>query len=135
VQAVPARLRPFALFGVKAVHSLAFWIIQSAIFYLLYKGLRRETDRRAVVAAIIATGETIVYAANGFRCPLTGLAEDLGAERGSVTDIFLPHWLASNIANIYVPLFGLGLYLHLRNLRARQPRQGSAPRRVGSHAG
>ena len=122
VTAIPPGLRPWALFGVKATHSLAFWIIQSAIFYLLYKGFKKETDERAGVAAAIAMGETIIYAANGFRCPLTSLAEDLGAERGSVTDIFLPRWLASNIGNIYGPLLGLGLYLHARNLRRRRSR-------------
>ena len=113
---VSPRLRPYALVAVKAFHSLAFWTIQSAILYLVYKGLRRQTDMRACVAAGVATAESVIYAANRFHCPLTKLAEDLGAERGSVTDIFLPKWLASNIANIYVPAFALGLALHARNL-------------------
>jgi hypothetical protein len=34
------------------------------------------------------------FAANGFRCPLTDLAESQGAARGSVTDIYLPAWFA-----------------------------------------
>ena len=102
---IPSWARAPALVGVKAVHSLAFFVIQSAICYLVYSGLRGQTDRRAAIAAAIATGETLIYAGNGFRCPLTGLAEDLGAARGSVTDIFLPRWLASNIARIYGPLF------------------------------
>src|SRR4051794_16176668 len=96
--------RPLALVAVKAIHSLAFFAIQSAIFFLLYKGLRHESDKHAAIACAIATGESIIYAANGFRCPLTSLAEDLGADRGSVTDIFLPRWLAANVANIYTPL-------------------------------
>jgi hypothetical protein len=112
-------LRPKALFAVKAFHSVAFWVIQSAIFYLVYKGLKRESDTSAAIAAAIATGETLIYVGNGMRCPLTGLAESLGAESGAVTDIFLPKWLASNIARIYGPMFALGLYLHFRNLRRR----------------
>ena len=119
--ATTAAARAAALFAVKAFHSLAFGVIQTAIVYLIYKGVRRETDRRVAVAVAIATGETLIYAGNGFRCPLTGLAERLGAERGSVTDIFLPNWLASNIANIYTPLLALGLLLHARNLRAQRP--------------
>ena len=117
--------RAVLLFVVKAVHSIAFFIIQSAIVYLLYKGVRRESDVRAGVAAAIAASESVIYAANGFRCPLTGVAERLGAERGSITDIFLPMWLASNVARIYVPLFALGLGLHARNIlrpaQARNP--------------
>ncbi len=114
------RTRAAALFGVKAFHSAAFFLIQSSILLLLVKGVRRETDRTAAVAAGIAAGESLIYAGNGFRCPLTDLAEDLGSEHGAVTDIFLPKWLASNIANIYTPLFALGLYLHARNLVQRR---------------
>jgi hypothetical protein len=110
-----------ALFVVKAVHSIAFGLIQTAILVLVVKGFRRESDRTAGTAAAIALGETLIYAANGFRCPLTGLAEQLGAEHGQVTDIFLPKWLADNIVNIYTPLLALGLSLHARNLLARRP--------------
>ena len=44
--------RPAAIFAIKLVHSLAFGVIQSAIVYLLYKGLRRQTDRNAAIASI-----------------------------------------------------------------------------------
>ena len=120
---VPARLKRPAYIGVKAVHSIAFAILQSAIVYLLYKGLRGESDRHAGMSAALVGAECAVYAGNGFRCPLTGLAEDLGAEHGQVTDIFLPKWLADNIANIYAPMYAVALLLHARNLRrARSPR-------------
>jgi hypothetical protein len=108
-----------ALIAVKSFHSIAFFVIQSCIMYLLYSGFRRRSDRRAAIAAAVALGESVVYAGNGFRCPLTGLAEELGAEKGSVTDIFLPRWLAANIARIYVPMLVLALYLHGRNLAGR----------------
>ena len=108
------------LAGVQAVHSAAFWVIQTAICYLLYTGIRGRTDRRAAAAATIAVGESLIYAGNGFRCPLTDLAEGLGADSGQVTDIWLPKRLADNIANIYVPMLGLALLLHARNLRRRR---------------
>lgn len=110
-----ASRRPLYI-GVKAVHSVAFLVLQTAILYLLYKGIRRESDHRARAAAVLVGAECAIYAGNGFRCPLTGLAEDLGAESGSVTDIFLPRWLAANIARIYFPLFVIALVLHGRNL-------------------
>jgi len=119
-QIVPGNARPIALIAVKAFHSLAFGVIQTAIFYLLYQGLKRESDMHVSIAFTVATGEIIIYAGNGFHCPLTKLAEKLGAESGSVTDIFLPKWLAANVARIYVPLFALGLALHARNLRRRR---------------
>jgi hypothetical protein len=111
--------RKIAIFAIKAVHSIAFAIIQTSILFLVYKGLRRQSDRQASVAAAVAIGESVVYAANGFRCPLTGLAERLGSDHGAVTDIFLPKWLAANIARIYTPLLLWAIVLHAGNLRRR----------------
>jgi hypothetical protein len=112
-------IREAALFTIKAVHSLIFLFLQTSIFYVLYKGLRGETDRKAGIVTAVIGAECAIYAGNGFRCPLTAVAEDLGAESGSVTDIFLPKWLAANVANIYFPLFVIALCLHGRNLRGR----------------
>jgi hypothetical protein len=115
----PQAVRRPLYIGVKAVHSLAFFILQTAILYFLYKGLRGESDRPAAIAGVLVGGECAIYAGNGFRCPLTGVAESLGAEHGQVTDIFLPKWLADNIANIYGPLFAIALAVHARNIWKR----------------
>jgi hypothetical protein len=113
------------LFWIKAIHSLIFLVLQTAILYFLYKGFRGESDQHAGKAAMVVGAECLIYAANGFRCPLTGVAENLGAERGSVTDIFLPSWLASNIDRICGPLFAVGLLLHVRNLGRRTAARSS----------
>jgi hypothetical protein len=42
-----------------------------------------------------------VFAGNGFRCPLTELAERYGAQSGSVTDIYLPKRVAHNMPAIH----------------------------------
>ena len=42
-------------------------------------------------------GETAVFVGNGCTCPLTPIAERLGAERGSVADIYLPGWFARRL--------------------------------------
>ena len=117
MRSLPFAVRRPLYIGVKAIHSVAFLILQSAILYLLYKAVRGQSDRRAGMAAVLVGGECLLYAGNGFRCPLTGLAEELGAESGQVTDIFLPKRLAANIANIYGPLYAVALMLHARNLR------------------
>jgi hypothetical protein len=57
-----------------------------------------------------------VFAGNGCRCPLTGLAERCGAQHGSVTGIYLPRWFAHNMPAIHAPLLLLMAYLHARNL-------------------
>lgn len=109
--------RPAAVVAVKAVHTLAWFSIESCVVYVLIAGLAGRTDRRVGVAAAVVAGESLVFAGNGFRCPLTGLAERYGAESGSVTDIYLPKWFAHNLPAIHVPLLVLMVYLHARNLR------------------
>ena len=58
----------------------------------------------------------LVCAADGFRCPLTGLAERAGATSGSVTDLYLPHWFAANLPAIHLPVLALIGWLHRRAL-------------------
>jgi hypothetical protein len=120
----PIRARR-ALVAVKAVHTLAWFSIESCMVYLLYAGFAKRTDRRAALAAAVVGGETLIFAANGFRCPLTDVAESLGAENGSVTDIYLPRWLARNLPAIHVPLIVLAVYLHARNLRQHRSAMGT----------
>jgi hypothetical protein len=108
-----------ALVVIKAVHTLAWFSIEGCIAYVLYAGTARRTDRRAAVAGAIVAGETLVFAANGFRCPLTKIAEHFGAADGSVTDIWLPRWLARNLPAIHVPLLVAAVYLNGRNIRQR----------------
>ena len=123
-----ARPRPAVVAAIKTVHTLAWVSIESCVLYVLYAGLVGRTDKRVGIAGAIVAGETLVFAGNGFRCPLTGLAERYGAQRGSVTDIYLPKWFAHNMPAIHTPLLVLMTYLHARNLRRAKDR-GHPPAR------
>jgi len=115
------RPRPAAVAGIKAFHTLAWGSIEWCVLYVLYAGLRGRTGRGVGIAGAIVAGEVLVFAGNGFRCPLTKLAERYGAQSGSVTDIYLPKWFAHNMPAIHTPLLVLMTYLHARNLwRSRQ---------------
>lgn len=109
-------LRRATLAAVKLVHTFAWFSIESCMIYVLYAGFRRRSDRRVAIAAGVVASETLVFAANGFRCPLTQIAERLGARRGSVTDIYLPGWLARNLPAIHVPVILFAAHLHAWNL-------------------
>jgi hypothetical protein len=113
----PGSWRPAALVAIKAVHTVAFFSIGSCLTYLFYSGVRKRSDRLAAIAAAVVAGETLIYAGNRMRCPLTGLAERFGAASGSVSDIFLPSWFADHIAEITAPIFAEAVVLHAKNLR------------------
>jgi hypothetical protein len=97
------RPRPAVVAAIKIFHTLAWLSIESCVAYVLWAGFAGRSDRRAGVAAAVVAAETLVFAGNGFRCPLTGLAERYGAEHGLVTDIYLPKWFAHNMPAIHAP--------------------------------
>jgi hypothetical protein len=118
---IPVRRRAAALDAIKALHTVIFASVGGAIGLFLWDGLRQRQGRRAAIALGVVLTETGLYVSNNQVCLLTPLAEELGAERGSVADIFLPGWLARR-----VPLFGgsalmLGLVLNLWTWLGRRP--------------
>ena len=88
---------PRLLALIRAVHTSVFLVMLSAIGWLVVSGLIGRRDRTVAVAACAVAVEAGVFLANDHICPLTPLAEELGAARGSVTDIFLPAWLSERI--------------------------------------
>ncbi len=68
----PVRRRnDVALTLIKAAHTLAWFSIESCMAHVLYAGAARRTDRRAALAGTVVAGESLIFAANRFRCPLT----------------------------------------------------------------
>ena len=118
--------------GDQDLHTIAFFSIGSCLGYFAYSSLTKRSDRRAAIAGVVVVaGEALVYALNGFRCPLTDLAERLGSEHGSVADIYLPRWIEEHLPYITGPIFAGSLMLHARNI-LRSRRQRSAEVRRGS---
>ena len=115
----PVRRADTAAAAIKATHTLIWLSIEASMAYLLYTGFTRRSDRRAAIAAGVVAGESLIFVADGFRCPLTRLTERLGTAKGSVTDIYLPPWLARNLPAIHVPLIILAVRLHSANLRGK----------------
>jgi hypothetical protein len=126
----PADVR--RLVAIKTVHTAAWASIEFSVGYLLWSGLRGRSDRRAAAAAAVVAGECLVFAADGFHCPLTGLAERAGAASGSVTDIYLPRWFAANLPVIHLPLLALIAWLHRRVLRHGRGREDGTHLRGGT---
>jgi hypothetical protein len=115
-----------ALVVVKTLHTIVWAFVEAAMLYLLASGAAGRSDRRAGVAAAMVGAESLVFLANGARCPLTALAETLGAEDGSVTDIYLPGWLARSLPVLHVPLIVMAGWLHWRNVRDGRGRPGGS---------
>ncbi len=116
-----------AIFIVKLVHSVIFLSVAASIAHVFYAGITNCGSRITGIALALALGESAVFVANRFHCPLRTLAEDLGAESGQVTDIFLPRRFADRIPWIFTPMLVAGV-LSLLWHRRRGP--GVRPRRA-----
>jgi hypothetical protein len=106
-----------AIFLVKLVHSLVFLGVAAGILHIFYAGVTNRPSKWTKRALILALGESAIFAAYRFRCPLRTVAEALGAESGQVTDIFLPRWIADRIPWVFTPLLAIGIGGLLRNHR------------------
>ena len=116
------------LTAVRAVHSAIFLAELAAILWLVITGIVGRRDRTVAVAGVLVAAEAAVFVANDGVCPLTPLAERMGAGRGSVSDIFLPDLIARTIPVWSSALVAVGVGLHLRNL-ASDRRSGTRPGR------
>jgi hypothetical protein len=129
-RSIPAPWRPATLTAIKALHTAIFASVGWAIVVFAWDGVKQRPSRRAAVAVSVALGESLVYVSNNQVCPLTPLAEELGAERGSVADMFLPDWLGRQIPVISTTVLLLGVALHLRALFGRAARRQGAVRDI-----
>jgi len=103
--------------AIKAFHTAIFASVFVALLLALWDGVRGRPARRTAIAGGMVLAETAVYLSNNQVCPLTPLAEDLGADRGSVVDLFLPAPVARQIPLVSGTAAILAIVLNLRALR------------------
>jgi hypothetical protein len=113
VVSLPQRLK---LGAVRAIHTVVFAVELTCIGWLVASGAAGRRDRTVGLAAGLVAAETAVWIANDRVCPLTPLAERLGAGRGSVSDIFLPAVAARTLPIWSSALVILAAGLHLRSV-------------------
>lgn len=95
--------------AIKLVHTGIFIAISAGILHIFWAGVTNRPSRWTRPAIALAVGEVLVFLLNRGRCPLTQMAEDLGAENGRVSDILLPRWFADRIPELCTPPLVAGL--------------------------
>jgi hypothetical protein len=117
---IPMAWRPGVLAVIKFIHTAVFVSVAALIALFTWDGIRRRPRRRTALAGVGALAEAAVFVSNNQVCPLTPLAEELGATSGSVTDIYLPGWLSRRIPLISGTALIVGMILNVQTLRRRQ---------------
>lgn len=104
---------------IKLAHTVIFWILSVCVLYALFSGLADRVTVWTWIAVGLVVVEGVVLLAFGWICPLTLLAERLGAARGSVADIFLPKWFADRIFPICGTTYAVALVVILVRVLVR----------------
>lgn len=101
------------LFWIKLIHTLAFLVIGAAILYIIYSGVFDVGGTALIIALIIVVAEIVVFTANGFHCPLTKIAQQMGDATGNdfIGDIFLPKGFARLVPLVCGSLAFIGFVL------------------------
>lgn len=109
------------LFLIKFIHTIIFVVFSWCVLYVLFCSLTNRYSLKTTVALLLILVEGVILLLNNWQCPLTTLAENLGASDGQVADIFLPKWLADRIFPLCTPLFlGSAMLLLTRRLWNRR---------------
>lgn len=101
--------RSSAIVGLKLAHSAIFLVNSAAILHIFVAGIRDRPSRWTGPALVVALAESTVFVADRGRCPLTTVAEALGAQSGRVSDIFLPRWCADRLPQLCAPPLLVGV--------------------------
>ena len=96
---------------VKVVHTVAFHMMSAVLLMMVYEVVVDRITWITWNAAGLFLAEGIVLVLNRGRCPLTSMAERLGASSGQITDLFLPKWFADQIFKVYGAVFVASLAL------------------------
>jgi hypothetical protein len=74
-----------------------------------------KTSRFLVISLAIVFAIGVIYAINGFECPLATIVHHLAGRR-DVPDIFFPDWFANKIMIVSTAVYLIGVILVARNV-------------------
>lgn len=89
--------RAAAVTVIRLIHTAIFASVAACVAVVLWDGLHQQPRRRTMVAGAAVLTESAIYLSNDQVCPLSPLAESLGASRGAVTDMLLPNSVSRHI--------------------------------------
>jgi hypothetical protein len=100
---------------IKAAHTIIYLVMAAATLFILYAGIAKYRGPLLTVALVLSALEAVVFVGNGFKCPLTALAQRYGAVKGYAFDTFLPEKWTKYTFRFFGTILVVGLALLLLN--------------------
>jgi hypothetical protein len=95
----------------RLLHTIIYVVMASAVVAVLVSGLTGASGPWLWLALALLLVETLVFVANGLRCPLTAVVDRYSAGRSAVSDTFFPERLTRHTLSVFGPLIALGVLL------------------------
>ena len=96
---------------VRTAHTAIYLMMVGCILAVDYAAIAGVGGPWLTGAVALVTLESLVFAASGWKCPLTAVAVRYGAGRDGLFDTFLPERLTRHTFQVFGPLIGIGLAL------------------------
>jgi len=99
---------------VRSVHTVIYIILAASVCLLLFAAITAYSSPLVISAAIAVAVEVVVFTANGFKCPLTGLAQKYGAEEGKgyAFDTVLPERITRQTFRVFGAMIALAAVIY-----------------------
>ena len=102
---------PGRLTVVRRAHTIIYIVMACATLYVFYCGLSGQRDLLLTISAALVALEGVVFLGNGFRCPLTTLAQRYGDPTGHVGDTHFPERCTRYTFRVFGTLYAMGVIL------------------------
>jgi hypothetical protein len=96
---------------VRAVHTLIYVVMASAALVVLAAGITGARGPWLWIALGLVALESAVFAASGFKCPLTAIAVKYGATKDGAYDTYFPEWCTRYTFAVFGPVIVVGVVL------------------------
>lgn len=103
--------RATSLALIRTVHTAIYLVMAASVLVVFFAGVTGASGPWLWVALLLTAGESVVFFANGMKCPLTALAVRYGATTGHVFDTFLPERATRYTFRVFGTLLVVGVVL------------------------
>jgi hypothetical protein len=98
-----------SLVFIKSIHTAIFVVMNVCLAILILEVITDRISYLSWIAIAALLTESVVLVANGWRCPISIYAQNIGVTDGHESDIFLPLWFTDRIPVVYGSILAITL--------------------------
>lgn len=98
-----------SLVFIKSIHTAIFVVMNVCLAILILEVITDRISYLSWLSIAALLTESVVLIANGWRCPISIYAQNVGATNGHESDIFLPLWFTDRIPVVYGSILAITL--------------------------